>query len=137
MRTRDVVFQELIRTMALGFIILMFLAVPYRAGFLGLTATYLLAGGLTLACFVAFTLIRLRTGRTLMVQTAAGWAIVAAVTLVLLLVLTSLSVILGNGTDLFPQGIWPVLGGLALIILFTWWGHWRSKRSNKGSEQDS
>ncbi len=130
MRTRDVIVQEVIRALALGFVFLMFVAIPYRAGVLDLSTSYVLVGGLTLGCFLVFTFIRLRTGRPLMIQTPTGWAIVAAVTLALLLVALLLGMILEVEAALFPQGLWPWLTGLMLIVLVVGWGYWRSQKGN-------
>lgn len=123
MRLRQVLLQETIRSIALGYVVFLLLGVVYTS--LGLSAGQVLtlAGLITLAIFLTFTAIRLRTGRELMARTRREWTIVGVVGAVVLAGFVGVAAIVGEAPRVLGCGPLSVVVGVLVLILFSWLGY--------------
>jgi hypothetical protein len=128
MRLRQLLLQEIIRAIALGWVVFLFLALIHES--LGLSARQVmtLSGLSTLGIFLTFTAIRLRTGRELMARTKRDWTIMGVVGAVLLATYTGVAVIVGQERTALKFGLWRVMISAVGLILFTWLGYRNSMR---------
>ena len=122
MKLRQVLSQEMIRALALGFIVFVFLALVRES--LGLSARQLFTvlGLIVLGIFITFTALRLKTGRELMASTKRDWIIVGVITTFTLAAFVGISEMLGR----VPRGLgfpWSVAIGVFAIAIFTWLGY--------------
>ena len=122
MKLRQVLSQEMIRALALGFIVFVFLALVRES--LGLSARQLFTvlGLIVLGIFITFTGLRLKTGRELMASTKRDWIIVGVITTFTLAAFVGISEMLGR----VPRGLgfpWSVVIGVFAIAIFTWLGY--------------
>ncbi len=122
MKLRQLLSQEIIRALALGFIVFVFLALVRES--LGLSARQLFTvlGLIVLGIFITFTALRLKTGRELMASTKRDWIIVGVITTFTLAAFVGISEMLGRvpGELGFP---WSVVIGVFAIAIFTWLGY--------------
>ena len=122
MKLRQLLSQEIIRALALGFIVFVFLALVRES--LGLSARQLFTvlGLIVLGIFITFTGLRLKTGRELMASTKRDWIIVGVITTFTLAAFVGISEMLGR----VPRGLgfpWSVVIGVFAIAIFTWLGY--------------
>ena len=122
MKLRQLLSQEIIRALALGFIVFVFLALVRES--LGLSARQLFTvlGLIILGVFITFTALRLKTGRELMASTKRDWIIVGVITTFTLAAFVGISEMLGR----VPRGLgflWSVVIGVFAIAIFTWLGY--------------
>ena len=122
MRLRRILLQEIIRAIALSYIVFMFLALVREP--LGLSARQLMTvlGLIVLGIFITFTAIRLKTGRELMASTKRDWIIVGVVTIFTIAAIVGISEMLGR----VPRGLgfpWSVVIGVFAAALFNWLGY--------------
>jgi len=122
MRLRRILLQEIIRAIALSYIVFMFLALVREP--LGLSARQLMTvlGLIVLGIFITFTAIRLKTGRELMASTKRDWIIVGVVTIFTIAAIVGISEMLGR----VPRGLgfpWSIVIGVFATALFTWLGY--------------
>ena len=122
MKLRQLLSQEIIRALALGFIVFVFLALVRES--LGLSARQLFTvlGLIVLGIFITFTALRLKTGRELMASTKRDWIIVGVITTFTLAAFVGISEMLGR----VPRGLgfpWSVVIGVFAIAIFTWLGY--------------
>ena len=125
---RQIVLQEIIRAIALGWVAFLFLALIHKS--LGLSARQVmtLSGLSALGIFLTFTAIRLRTGRELMARTKRDWTIIGVVGAVLLAIYTGVAVIVGQTPSVLKLGPWRVMINVVALILFAWLGYRSSMR---------
>lgn len=123
MRLRQVLLQETIRSIALGYLAFLFLGVVYTG--LGLSAGQVLtlSGLITLAIFLTFTAIRLKTGRELMARTRREWTIVGVVGAVVLAGFIAVAALVGEAPWALRFGPLQVATALLVLILFSWLGY--------------
>ena len=128
MRLRQLLLQEIIRAIALGWVVFLFLALIHES--LGLSARQVmtLSGLSVLGSFLTFTAIRLRTGRELMARTKRDWTIVGVVGAILLAIYTGVAVIVGQAPTVLKFGPWRVMISVVGLILFAWLGYRSSMR---------
>lgn len=123
MRLRRLLLEETIRSIAVGYVVFLFLGVIYTS--LGLSAdqVFAVSGLATLGIFLTFTAIRLRTGRELMARTRRAWIIVAVIGAVVLAGFMVLGAMAGQAP--WAIGFVPlqVLTALLVLVLFAWLGY--------------
>mgnify|MGYP001136139635 CR=1 FL=1 len=125
----------MIRLFALGWVIFIAFSLFYQGGVIS-RSTLLL----TLAIFVGITsagfiITRLLTGRNfLMIRTAMGWAILAAITNGLLLLFVVIGTTLGLSDRLFTYGVWPYVAAVVLVGLLSWGGYRISARKHDNDQ---
>lgn len=127
MRLRQVLLQETIRSIALGYLAFLFLGVVYTG--LGLSAGQVLtlSGLITLAIFLTFTAIRLKTGRELMARTRREWTVAGVVAGVVVAGSIAAAAIVGQLPGVLGWGPLSVVVAVPVLILFIWLGY-RSTR---------
>lgn len=120
---RQLLVQETIRSIALGYVVFLFLGLIHTS--LGLSARQVVAvsGLITLAVFLTFTAIRLRTGRELMARTAREWTIVGVVGAVVLAGFVGVAAIVGEAPSVLRFGPLSVIVAVLVLILFAWLGY--------------
>ena len=125
---RQLLLQEIIRAIALGWVVFLFLALIH--GSLGLSARQVmtLSGLIALAIFLTFTAIRLRTGRELMARTKRDWTIMGVGGAILLATYTGVAVIVGQAPTVLKFGPWRVMISVVGLILFAWLAYRSSMR---------
>ncbi|MDY6847230.1 MAG: hypothetical protein SVP52_08855 [Chloroflexota bacterium] len=123
--------QEMIRLVALGWGIGFALSPFYRGGIISHSTLLLIHNIFVVITFAGFTITRVLTGRGfLMIRTAKGWAILAAITNALLLLFVVIGVTLGLSERLFTYGVWPYVAALVLVGLLSWGGYRISARKH-------
>jgi hypothetical protein len=130
MGLRQVLLQETIRAIALGYVGLVFLGLGRHS--LGLSGNQVMAlsGLATLAIFLSFTAVRLRTGRELMARTRREWAIVGMVAAIVVVVSIGVAATVGQLPRVHRFGPLSIVAAVLVIILFTWLGY-RSTRGRR------
>ena len=120
---RQVLLQETIRAIALGYVVLVFLGLGRHS--LGLSGNQVMAlsGLAILAIFLSFTVVRLRTGRELMARTRREWIIVGMVAAIVLVVAVGVAGIVGQLPGVLRFGPLSVVVAVLVLILFTWLGY--------------
>ena len=128
MRLRQLLLQEIIRAIALGYVAFLFLALIHES--LGLSGSQVmtLSGLIALGTFLTFTAIRLRTGRELMARTKRDWTIMGVVGAILLATYTGVAAMVGQARTALRFGPWSVVIAVVGLILFTWLGYRSSIR---------
>jgi len=123
MRLGQLLLQETIRSIALGYVVFLFLGLIYTS--LGLSARQVVAvsGLATLGIFLTFSAIRLRTGRELMARTRREWTIVAVVGAVVLAGFVGVAAIVGEAPRVLRFGPLSVVVAVLVLILFIWLGY--------------
>jgi phosphatidylserine synthase len=123
MRLRQVLLQETIRSIALGYVVFLLLGVVYTS--LGLSAGQVLtlSGLVTVAIFLTFTAIRLKTGRELMARTRREWTIVGVVGAVVLAGFIAVAAVVGEAPGVLGLRPLSVLVAVLVLILFSWLGY--------------
>jgi hypothetical protein len=120
---RQVLLQETIRAIALGYVVFVFVALGRSS--LGFTGNQVItvSGLATVAIFSTFTAIRLGTGRELMARTRRDWIIVGVVAAVAVIGSIGVETIVGElPTALGWSPLSMVLAAL-ILILFVWLGY--------------
>jgi hypothetical protein len=130
MGLRQVLLQETIRAIALGYVVLVFLGLGRHS--LGLSGNQVMAlsGLATLAIFLSFTVVRLRTGRELMARTRSEWIIVGMVAAAVVVVSIGVAATVGQLPRVLTFGPWSMVAAVLLLVLFTWLGY-RSTRGRR------
>jgi phosphatidylserine synthase len=123
MALRQVLLQETIRAIALGYVVFAFLALVRNSLALSGNQVMTLSGLATLAIFLSFTAVRLRTGRELMARTRREWAIVGMVAAIVLVVSIGVAAIVGQLPSVLRFGHLSVVMAVLVLILFTWLGY--------------
>jgi len=128
MTLRQLLLQEIIRAIALGYVVFLFLALIHES--LGLSGSQVmtLSGLSALGTFLTFTAIRLRTGRELMAGTKREWTIAGVVGAILLATYTGIAVMVGQAPTVLTFGPWSVVISVVGLILFAWLGYRSSMR---------
>ncbi len=123
MRLRQVLLQETIRSIALGYVAFLLLGVVYTS--LGLSAGQVLtlSGLVTVAIFLTFTAIRLKTGRELMARTRREWTIVGVVGAVVLAGFIAVAALVGEAPRVLGFRPLSVVVAVLVLILFSWLGY--------------
>lgn len=123
MRLGQLLLQETIRSIALGYLVFLFLGLIHTT--LGLSAGQVLAvsGIAALGIFLSFTAMRLRTGQELMARTRREWTIVAVVGAVVLGGFMVLDATAGHAPWALRFGPLQVSTALFALILFAWLGY--------------
>ena len=123
MKLRQLLSQEIIRALALGFIVFVFLALVRES--LGLSARQLFTvlGLIVLGIFITFTALRLKTGRELMASTKRDWIIIGVISTIFLGGFIGVAIISKQIQSVLRFGPWSIVGGLVSIALFTWLGY--------------
>lgn len=130
MGLRQVLLQETIRAIALGYVVFAFLALVRSSLALSGNQVMALSGLATLAIFLSFTAVRVRTGRELMATTRREWAIVGMVAATLLLVFIGVAAIVGQLPRVLRFGPLSVVVAALVLVLFIWLGY-RSARGRR------
>jgi hypothetical protein len=127
---RQVLVQETIRAMALGYVVFVLMAVVRNS--LGLSGNQVMtvSGLATLGIFLTFTAIRLRTGWELMARTRREWTIVGMVAAVVLAGSIGVMAIAGHRPSLLGLGPLSVVVPVLVLVLFVWLGY-RSTRERR------
>lgn len=131
MKFGKILIQEVIRSVALGWIMLMALALLYRGGVLSSTTFWLVLAIFVVVTFAGFMITRLVTGRDLMIHSAKGWSLLAAATNAILLIFVVVGVSLGQTESLFTYGIWPYVAAVGLVGLLSWAGYRMTSRHSE------
>lgn len=131
MKFRKIIVQEVIRSVALGWIMLMALALLYRGGVLSSATLWLILVIFVVVTFAGFMITRLLTGRDLMIHSAKGWSLLAAATNAILLIFVVVGVSLGQAESLFTYGIWPYVAAVGLVGLLSWLGYRMTSKHSK------
>ena len=128
MRLRQLLLQEIIRAIALGWVVFLFLALIH--GSLGLSARQVmtLSGLSALGNFLTFTAIRLRTGRELMARTKREWKIAGVGGAILLATYTGVAIMVGQAPTVLKFGPWRVMISVVGLIIFAWLAYRSSMR---------
>ena len=128
MRLRQLLLQEIIRAIALGYVVFLFLALIH--GSLGLSGSQVmtLSGLSALGIFLTFTAIRLRTGRELMARTKRDWTIMGVGGAILLATYTGVAIMVGQSPTVLKFGPWRVMISVVGLTLFTWLAYRSSMR---------
>jgi len=128
MRLRQLLLQEIIRAIALGYMVFLFLALIHES--LGLSGSQVMtmSGLSALGTFLTFTAIRLRTGRELMARTKRDWTIIGVGGAILLATYTGVAVMVGQAPTVLKFGPWRVMINVVGLILFTWLAYRSSMR---------
>lgn len=123
MKLRQLFMQEIIRALALGFIVFLFLAIVQEN--LGLSGSELmtLSGFIILGIFLIFTTVRVISGKELIAKTKRDWIIVGITTFIILGVFIGISIMTGQFQRVLRFGPWSIVVGLLAIALFTWVGY--------------
>ena len=123
MKLRQLLSQEIIRALALGFIVFVFLALVRES--LGLSARQLFTvlGLIVLGIFITFTALRLKTGRELMASTKRDWIIIGVISTIFLGGFIGVAIISKQIQSVLRFGPWSVVIGVFAIVLFTWLGY--------------
>lgn len=123
MKLRQLLSQEIIRALALGFIVFVFLALVREP--LGLSARQLLTvlGLIVLGIFITFTALRLKTGREFMASTKRDWIIIGVISTIFLGGFIGVAIISKQIQSVLRFGPWSVVIGVFAIALFTWLGY--------------
>jgi len=129
-RLGKILGQEIIRSIALSWVLFTGLSFFYRAGIFSRSTLLLILGVFMGIQFAGFTIIRLLTGRDLMVRTAAGWSILAAITNALLLIFVVVGMTFGQTDLLIKYGVWPYVVAVVLVGLLSWAGYKASTRKH-------
>lgn len=129
-RLGKILGQEIIRSIALSWVLFFF----YRAGVFSRSTLLLILGVFMGIRFAGFTITRLLTGRDLMIRTATGWAILAAITNALLLIFVVVGVTLGLSDRLFTYGVMPYVAAVILVGLLSWEGYRASVRKHNNDK---
>jgi hypothetical protein len=127
---RQVLVQETIRAIALGYVVFVFVALGRNS--LGLSGNQVMtvSGLVTLGLFLTFTVIRLRTGWELMARTRREWTIVGMVAAVVLAGSIGVTAIAGQLPRLLGLGPLSVVVAVLVLVLFVWLGY-RSARERR------
>jgi hypothetical protein len=127
---RQILVQETIRAMALGYVVFVTMAVVRSS--LGLSGNQVMAlsGLATLGIFLTFTAIRLRTGWELMARTRREWIIVGLVALVVLTGSIGVASIVGELPRVLGLAPLSVVVPVLVLVLFVWLGY-RSTRERR------
>lgn len=129
-----ILIQEIIRSIAFGWVIFTFLGLLNRGGVFS-RSTFLITFSVIMGIqFTGFTITRLITGRDLMIRTAKDWSIFAAITNALLLIFVVVGVMLGQTDLLFKYGVWPYVVSVVLVGLLSWAGYWASARKHDNDQ---
>ncbi len=130
MKLRQVFVQETIRAIALGYVVFVFVALGRSS--LGLTGNQVItvSGLATVAIFLTFNAIRLRTGRELMARTRRDWIIVGMVAAVVVIGSIGAEAIVGELPTVPGWSLFSVLLAALVLILFVWLGY-RSARGRR------
>jgi hypothetical protein len=136
LKLRKIVFQEAIRSIALGWIMFMIMSLLYHGGAISLQAAWQIPLVFTGMVFAGFTLARLLTGRDFVIRTAKGWFILAALLNASLLIVVILGVSLGLEDSLLKYGILPYIAAFVLVGLLTW-GSYRASRRHSDNGEDA
>lgn len=120
---RQLLLQETIRAIALGYLVFLFLGLIHTS--LGLSAdqVFAVSGLITLAIFLSFTAIRLRTARELMARTRREWTIVGVVGAVVLAGFIGVAAIVGEAPRVLGFGPLSVVLAVLVLIVFSWLGY--------------
>ncbi len=135
MKLRKILFQEAIRSIALGWILFMSMSFLYRGGTVSLQLAWQIPLAFMGIAFVCFSLSRFLTGRDFMIHSAKGWLILEVLINVSLMMVVILGVSLGLEDSLLPYGIWPYAGAFVLVGLLTW-GSYRTSRRYLDNGED-
>jgi len=125
-----ILIQEIIRSIALGWVMFLTLSLFYRGGVISRSTLLLILAISVGITFAGFTITRLLTGLDLMIHTAKGWSILAALTNAILLIFVVVGVTLGLSDRLFTYGVWPYVAAVVLVGLLSWGGYRASIRKN-------
>ncbi len=130
MGLRQILVQEAIRAMALGYVVFVMMAVVRNS--LGLSGNQVMtvSGLATLGIFLTFTAIRLRTGWELMARTRREWTIVGVVALVVLAGSIGVASIVGELPRVLGLAPLSVVVAVLVLVLFVWLGY-RSTRERR------
>lgn len=122
MKTQNILFEEFLRALAIGWGTLLVLGLVYRD--LGLTseAVLLISISLGLVSLVFFTILRKRTDKSFKVTTQRGWVVLGVIVGILVLLITVISIVL-QGYD--ANKLIGLLAAIALIIITVYWGRRR------------
>ncbi|OJX47799.1 MAG: hypothetical protein BGO78_05355 [Chloroflexi bacterium 44-23] len=122
MKTQNILFEEFLRALAIGWGTLLVLGLVYRD--LGLTseAVLLISISLGLVSLVFFTILRKRTDKSFKVTTQRGWVVLGVIVGILVLLITVTSIVL-QGYD--ANKLIGLLAAIALIIITVYWGRRR------------
>lgn len=129
-----IIIQEIIRSIALGWVIFMALSLLYRGGVFSRSTLLMVLGVFMGIQFAGFTITRLLTGRDLMIRTAKGWGILAAITITMLGIFVVVGFMLGQTNLLFKYGVWPYVAAVILVGLLSWAGYWASTRKHDNDQ---
>ena len=123
MKFRQLLLQETIRALALGFIVFLFLAIVQES--LGLSGGKLLtlSSFIILEIFLTFTTVRLITGKELMARTKRDWMIVGIISFIIFGVFIGVVLMTDQIQRVLRIEPWSIVAGLFAITLFTWLGH--------------
>jgi hypothetical protein len=122
-RLRQLLLQETIRSIALGWVVFLFLGLIHES--LGLSAGQVLGLSVVIALgiFLSFTAIKSRTGWELMARTRREWIIAGVVVAVLVAGLVGVAVIVGQAPRVLRFGPLSVAMAVLVVALFTWLGY--------------
>lgn len=128
MKLRQLLLQEIIRAIALGYVVFLFLALIHESLDLSARQVMTMSGLSALGIFLTFTAIRLRTGRELMARTKRDWTIMGVGGAILLATYTGVAIMVGQSPTVLKFGPWRVMISVIGFILFAWLGYRSSMR---------
>jgi phosphatidylserine synthase len=124
---RQVLLQETIRAVALGYVVFVFVGLGRNN--LGLSGHQVMtvSGLATLGIFLTFTAIRLKTGRELMARTRREWTVVGMVAAIVVAGSIGVAAIVGQLPRVLGWSPLSVVVAVLVLILFTWLGYLSAK----------
>jgi hypothetical protein len=134
MKLSKILFQEAMRSIALGWILFMVMSLLYRSDIVSLQAAWQIPLVFMGVVFVGFSLARLLTGREFMIRTWKGWIVLALLTNGSLLLVVIIAKLMGLEDSILPYGIWPYIAAFVLVGFLTWGSYRASKLHPNGGE---
>lgn len=119
MKIKQILVEEFLRALAIGWGALLILGLVYRDLGLNSEAVLLISISLGLVSLVFFTILRKRTNKSYKVTTRRGWVVLGVIVGILVLLITIVSIAL-QGYD--ANKLIGLLAAIALIIITVYWG---------------
>lgn len=122
MKIKNILVEEFLRALAIGWGALLVLGLAYREVGLTSEAVLLISISLGLFSMVFFIILRKRTNKSYKVTTRRGWVVLGVIVGIVVLLITVLNIAL-QGYD--ANKLIGLFAAIALIIITVYWGRRR------------
>lgn len=119
MKIKNILIEEFLRALAIGWGVLLILSMVYRNLGLRSEDVVVLSIFLGLISMVLFTIIRSQTNKSYKVTTQRGWVVLGVITGIVVLLITAVNIALQGFA---ANNIIGLLAASALIIITIYWG---------------